>query len=57
MSNEDEKGGVRALQSGSHQVFHPAVPGSNPSEVTHSTFLGVRQPSRKNWKVKKLFDF
>ena len=47
MSNEDEKGGVRAQHSGSHQLFHPAVPGSNPSGVTHSTFLGVRQPSRK----------
>ena len=51
MSNEDEKGGARALHSGSHQLFHPAVPGSNPSEVTHSIFLGVRQRSRINWKV------
>ena len=57
MYNENEKGGVRALHSGSHQLFHPAVPGSNPSEVSHSTFLGVRLPSRKKWKVKKLFDF
>ena len=43
MSNEYEKGGVRALHSGSRQLFHPAVPGSDPSEVVHS---------RKNWKVK-----
>ena len=38
MSNEDEKGGVRALDNGSDQVFHPAALGSDPSEVVHSIF-------------------
>ena len=48
MSNEDEKGGARALQSGSHQLSHPAVPGSNPSGVTHSIFCVLCSTAYEN---------